>query len=267
VALTAVVHGPEGETELQFFRGDTLLARRTLRLPVALGEVQLELVPRAHVGAPLTLQVRGAQRNRALIVDVFEDERWVFTRTFAGGALDTPRALPGFAFARTGPHRVQVRADLFDSEHAASRFVYVTPTASEPPPSLRANGTPPPADRAAAERRFAFEAALRDEARLPTPTPVSGREAAIARALARRARVRLVSAVALVALVGLLAVVLLRRGLEASREARALLREAGDTAAESAANRRRDTLTVVAVAALVAVVFLATLAFVLARLG
>jgi hypothetical protein len=96
---------------------------------------------------------------------------------------------------------------------------------------------------------------------------VSGREAAIARALARRAQVRMVSAVALVALVGLLAIVLLRRGLEASREARALLREAGDDEAESVTNRRRDTLTVVAVAALVAVVFLAALAFVLARLG
>jgi len=267
VALTAVVHGPEGETELQFFRGDTLLARRTLRLPVALGEVQLEVAPRAHVGGPLTLQVRGAQPNRPLIVDVFADERWVVTRTVAAGALDAARALPGFVFAQPGPHRVQVRADLFDSEHAASRFVYVTPTAAAPLPSLRADGAPPPADRAAAERRFAFDAALLDEARLATPMPISGREAAIARALLRRARVRMVSAVALVALVGLLAVVLLRRGLAASREARALLREAGDDAAESAANRRRDTLAVVALAALVAVVFSATLAFVLARLG
>ncbi len=267
VALTVVVHGPEGETELQFFRGDTLLARRTLRLPVALGEVQLEVAPRAHVGGPLLVQVGGAQPHRPLIVDVFEDERWVSTQTLSAGALDTSRALPGFAFARPGPHRVQVRADLFDSEHAASRFVFVTPSVSASPPSLRADTSPAPADRAAAERRFAFDAALLDEARLATPTPVSGREAAIARALARRAQVRMVSAVALVALVGLLAIVLLRRGLEASREARALLREAGDDEAESVTNRRRDTLTVVAVAALVAVVFLAALAFVLARLG
>ncbi len=266
VALTAVVHGPEGEAELLFSRAGALLARRALRLPVALGEVQIETAARARVGRPLTLRVLGAQPGRPLIVDVFAADRWVYSRAFAPGTLDAEVALPGFVFADAGAHRVQVRADLFDSEHAASRFVFASRTASEPPPAQRADPAPS-TDRASAERRFTFDAALLDEARLATPVPVSGREAAITRALARRARVRAISAVALVALAALLVLVLLGRGLDASREARALLREAGDAEAESAAHRRRDTLAVVAIVGAVTLAFLATLAFVLARLG
>jgi hypothetical protein len=266
--LTALVHGPEAESELVFSRAGVELARRALRLPVALGEAQLEVASFALVGTAPRVRVLGAPRGRPIIVDVFAEGRWVYTRAFAAGALDAPRALPGFRFDRAVPHRVQARTDLFDSSAAASRYVYVNRTRDEEPPlDPLVSPSAERRERSVALREAAFYFASLDAERLATPVPVSGRDAAIARALAGRERVRVFAAVALLLLSGLLVLFLLERGLRASREARALLLEAGDANAESATNRRRDTLAVLAIVGAVVLAFVATLAFVLARLA
>ncbi len=268
VSLSARVHGPEGETALILRRAGTELGRRTLRLPVALGELQLEVSPFGLLGSTPSVHVLGAPRGRPVIIDVFAEGRWVYTHAFAAGALDHPRALPGFRFDRAVPHQVQARTDLFDSSAAASRYVHVARDAYEAPPLEPAMaGYAQDRDRAFALRMARFTFAALDAERLATPTAVSGRDAAIARALATRERVRLLAGIALVLLSGLLVLWLLGRGLRASREARALLLEAGDPEAESASNRRRDTLAVLAIVGAVVLAFLATLAFVLARLA
>ena len=269
VSLSARVHGPEGETELVLRRAGTELGRRTLRLPVALGELQLEVSPFGLLGSTPSVHVLGAPRGRPVIIDVFAEGRWVYTHAFAAGALDHQLTLPGFRYERAVPHQVQARTDLFDSSAAASRYVHVARDAYEPPP-LEPAMTGYAAqyrDRAFVVRMARFSFAALDAGRLATPTAVSGRDAAIARALATRERVRLLAGIALALLSGLLVLWLLDRGLRASREARALLLEAGDPEAESAANRRRDTLAVLAIVGAVVLAFLATLAFVLARLA
>lgn len=268
VSLSARVHGPEGETELILRRAGTELGRRTLRLPVALGELQLEVSPFGLLGSAPSVHVLGAPRGRPVIIDVFAEGRWVYTHAFAAGALDHPRPLPDFRFERAVPHQVQARTDLFDSSAAASRYVHVARDAYEAPPLEPAMvGYAQYRDRAFALRMARFTFAALDAGRFATPTAVSGRDAAIARALATRERVRLLAGIALALLSGLLALWLFGRGLRASREARALLLEAGDPEAESAANRRRDTLAVLAIVGAVVLAFLATLAFVLARLA
>ena len=268
VTLTATVHGPEGETALLVSRDGVELARRSLRLPVAVGELQLDTAPRVLLGGVARVRVLGAARGRPTIVDVFADGRWVYTRAFAASALDTAQVLPGFHFEHSGPYRLQVRTDLFDSQTAASRYVFVARDAQEEPPLdplVSPDGER--RERGIAEREAEFYFASLDGERLATPAPVSGREAAIARAVANRERTRMLSAVALVLLGALLVLMLLIRGLRASREARALLREAGDADAESAQHRGRDTLAVLAIVGAVLLAFLAALAFILARLA
>jgi hypothetical protein len=268
VTLGARVHGPEAETALRFSSGSVELGRRALRLPVALGEVQLETSAFAQLGAPPSVRVLGAPRGRAVIIDAFEDGRWVYTHALPAGALDTPRALLGFRYQREVPYRLQARTDLFDSNAAASRYVHVSRSPSEPP--LRDPRVAPPAEpRALAlERRAsAFYIASLDADRLATPVPVSGRAAAIERAERGRAQVRVLSTVALLILGALLVLMVLARGLRASREARAILREAGDVDAENAAHRRRDTLAVLAIVFAIVLVCIAAVVFVLARLA
>lgn len=268
VSLIATVHGPEGETALILSRGERELARRSLRLPVALGEAQLETSPFALLGSTPSVRVLGAARNRAVIIDVFASGHWVYTHAFRAGALDTPRALPGFRFERQVPYHIQARTDLFDSSAAASRYVHIARDVNEPPPIDPIMSPYAERQERGRERRTAaFYFASLDPERLATPTPVSGRDAAIARALAARDRVRVISVVALVVLSSLLVLMILLRGLRASREARALLLEAGDANADSASHRRRDTVAVLAIVAAILLAFLATLAFVLARLA
>ncbi len=71
----------------------------------------------------------------------------------------------------------------------------------------------------------------------------------------------------LVLLGGLLVLLILGRGMRASREARALLLEAGDAHADDAVHRRRDLLAVLAIVGAIVLACLATLVFVLARLA
>jgi len=268
VPLIAKVHGPEGDTALILSRAGRELARRSLRLPVALGEAQLETSPLALLGSTPSVRVLGAARNRAVIIDVFASGHWVYTHAFRAGALDTPRALPAFRFERQVPYRIQARTDLFDSSAAASRYVHITRDADEPLPIEPIASPHRERQERGLERRLAsYYFASLDAERLATPTPMSGRDAAIARAFALRNRVRVISVVALVVLSSLLVVLILIRGLRASREARALLLEAGDPNADNTAHRRRDTLAVLAIVAAIVLAFLATLAFVLARLA
>lgn len=268
VPFSVTVHGPEAETELVVARAGTELARRGVRLPVVLAEPQLEVSPFGLVGSSPSVRVLGAQRARPVIVDVFAEGRWVYTHAFAVGALDTPRALPGFRFERAVPHRLQARTDIFDSGAAASRYVHVARDADEEPP-IDPSVSPSFERREGglARREAAFYFASLDAERLATPVPVSGREAAIARAVVARERVRMLSAVALVLLGGLLVLLILGRGMRASREARALLLEAGDASADDAVHRRRDLLAVLAIVGAIVLACLATLVFVLARLA
>lgn len=268
VSFTARVHGPEAETELVVRRAGSELGRRGLRLPVALGELQLEVSPFGLVGSSPSVRALGAARGRPIIIDVFSEGRWIYTHAFVSGALDVAHTLPGFRFARAVPHRLQARTDLFDSSAAASRYVHVAQNAyDEPPRDPATSAHSELRDRGLALREARFYFASLDAERLATPIPVSGRDAAIARAQVGRERVRVISIGALLLLAALLAVLLFDRGLRASREARALLLEAGDAAAQSSANRRRDVLTVVAIVGAVLLALLGVLAFVLARLA
>lgn len=188
------------------------------------------------------LRFTGADGRRAIIVDAFHEDRWRRSGTLAPGAgIDAPVEIP-FADLEPGEWRLQARTDPFGVGHAVVQTIRVGE---------------------AVDPSAGFDSALDELWVTPLPVPVRSRPEAEAVVEGRRAKVRWVAAFG-VLLVGVAVVLLLlRRGFASNAQAEALLETAGD---DSATNPRRlqKALTVVAIAAAVALAFIAVaLSFVL----
>ena len=286
VPLSVVTHGPEAELELVARRDGAIVARRTVRLPIALASFALRLpdasAPLFVAPAAPALVLDGVETERGIVVDAFDDGVWARTgslpaRSEAGADAD-PVALP-FAPLRPGLWRIQARTDAFSSDSAAVRMLHVRAPGDPDEAVVRAL-----AERARAEwndtlartvgeldedpsRRAAFLLAMPEMDLVPQPIAMSGAMQAATGLDDRRVALRWIAAMAMLLAGVFVMVLVLRRGFAAGAEARAILVSAGDETADSAANRRRMALSLIAAVLAIALAFVAAAALVLARTG
>ncbi len=253
VALDVIVRGLDAQVTLQARRQGELVAERTLRLPIGLGEVgvwsQRSLVERAEV----ELSYAPPPGRDKLIVDVFADGRWRASRALTSGPDGASERLPEAALA-FGLVRVQARVDRFSADGSGARALYVrTPGESDaaalaqiahqlalgealPNPSSEPTASwakeLPAFALDDAQRTAAFLLAPLEQLRMPVPAPASGRPAQLAKLARTRVSMRFGVAGALVLSALVVALSIARRGLWAADEAEAILVEARAGAGE-----------------------------------
>lgn len=251
VLLPVVVHGPEAHVELVATRGGEEVARRPLRLPVALATPALDIPDRALDGGERPhLRARVLGDRPAILVEAFRAGRWERTGSFAASERATP--LP-FELS-PGLWHLQVHTDPFSAERSAVRLVELGERAI-------AADAPPGPDAL----RFAWSAAAHEEAIYPLPDGVSGRAEDLARLEARQRTLRIAAVIALVLGLLVAAVLFSLRGLEAAQEAQAVMEATGDPELASARHRRRTLLSALALVATTLLAFLGAAAIVVAR--
>jgi hypothetical protein len=240
--VTLVVHGPEADAVLQAVRDGHVVARRTVRLPIAQGApVLLVDSPMPTAPASPSLRLLGPAPGAPVIVDAFREGQWErtgSTRVGDNGSLTFP-----FADLDAGVWRIQVRTDPFAAGSAAARVLVVRSPEEEGEGAVRALAqraealalSDPFARRvlaseilgdASAEDQVAFLAALQELDLVEQPTALSGYVQETVGAEATIDAWRVLAALG-VGLVGLLVgAYLLWRGWRAAREADQLLSEA-----------------------------------------
>ena len=285
VPLSIVTHGPDAELEVVARRAGEIVARRAMRVPVALASFVLRI---GEPGAPGSLAegtaspriaLDGVEADRGVIVDAFRNEIWERTGSIANDdATGSPIPLP---FDPLGPGiwRVQARTDPFSTDSGAVRMIHVRAEGEAEEAALRelaaharrawadSLATAAVAADAPAERRAAFILASPEMDLQPQPIAMSGAMQAATGLDDKRVALRWIAAACVVLGGFLVVVVVMRRGLAAGVEARRIMLSAGDETADSAPNRRRMALTVVAAVLAIALTFLAAGALILARTG
>ncbi|MFK7990627.1 MAG: hypothetical protein AB8I08_31685 [Sandaracinaceae bacterium] len=250
VALPFVAHGPDVSAVVEAMRGGELVARRGIQIPIALGTPGLERIEddpptfRAHV---LT--------DRPIIVDGFSRGHW--ERSWVFEDAGRPFVLDG----ATGWGRIQVRQNPFSSDHAASSFVVGHEEGDSGPfdgDSLQAPPGPTPLRRE-------WVAAVGSAGVIPMPDAVSGRAEDEARISARQGLLRGVALAAIVLGMLVLALVFVRRGVDAAVEAQQIMANTGDPELMSQRHRRRTLLSALAIVATALAAFLGAAAVVIAR--
>ncbi len=290
--LSLLVHGPEAVVVLEARTQHGLVAERSLRLPVALGEASLSVADalvEARHALPLSVLLPPGRTQG--IVDVYVQGRWRATRGFV--ARDdgvSSLSLPADWFV-PGLVRLQAHADRFAGEGAGTRLVYVRAPGATLERSLQqlaalvreqapaASPTDawalqlPAAALADAQRSAAFLLATLEQTRVPLPRAASSRP----RELRRLARAQTALRFGVGAVLALSALVvgmtLMRRGLRADAEATAILdqaeREAGVDPGLDATDGRQEpragTLFVVCLVLVVALAFLAAALLIVAK--
>jgi hypothetical protein len=260
VRFTGIVRGPEAVATLIARRDGTEVARREVRLLIVQSGVSF---PGDSIcGAPCWLGFMGPGEDR-LILDAFRGGVWSRASSFADRNQAVPMELD------EGLWRLQVRSDPYGVESAASYFLWVG-DADAGPRALRAllvseGAEDPftlemPHDAISARDQIAFGGALLETDVVALPRARSGRVQEDIGLGEDRSALRWVSALFVLAIGLLVAGWLMRRGLVASAEARALMSEAGDESASSRKNVVSMTLTVTGI------VFATLLAFVAAAI-
>lgn len=285
VPLSIVTHGPDSELELVARRGGAIVARRTMRVPVALASFALRIggpgAPGALVPAPASPRIAfdGAEADRGVIVDAFRDEIW--ERTGSVAPEDAAAGEVALPFDPLGPGiwRIQARTDPFSTDSGAVRMIRVRAEGEAEEAALRdlaAHASRAWADslaRAAvtadapADLRAAFILASPEMDLQPQPIAMSGAMQAATGLDDKRVALRWIAAACVVLGGFLVMVMVMRRGLAAGAQARRIMLSAGDETADSAPTRRRMTLTVIAAVLAIALTFLAAGALILARTG
>jgi hypothetical protein len=239
------VTGSEGEFLLGVTRQGRMVARRSVRLPIALATPYLALgTPFVREGrAPLI--VAAPPGRTALVIDIAEDGHFLRTLTLPPAELDEAGlGLLDLALADLpdGIYRLQLRADPFPTDHTVGRLVRVgQPSVEEP---LLASDGP---------ITFAFAAADAEASELELPRTVSGLAGDVARIEASRSIVRVVTFAGMLVAGVLLVMAILRRGMAADADAAALMREAGAAYDPEASRHQRRTLALAILALALAV--------------
>jgi hypothetical protein len=273
VELSLRVHGLEANVVLEARRGSELVAQRSLRLPIALGEVALSLerslVDRtSDPGLSLALP---PGREHA-IVDTYSEGQLTASRTLADVAADAPLQNV-LAPLPEGLVRIQARVDRFSSESAGARVLYVRRAGESDRAALEAVLTAarphargeateawvrelPPWAFADLQRFTAYALAPLETLRAPVPSAVSGRPAQVARVDHARNLARFGVAGCLVLAALIVGVSLMQRGLTAAHQASAIMAEAQDLPERPAHADRGERLRVITLALLVMLAFL-----------
>jgi hypothetical protein len=278
VELSFVTHGPEAELWLIAERQAERVARRAVRLPIAMAAVSVQTS--ALVYAPNEtphLRVPGAEEG--CIVDAFSAGHWLRTGSLA--RCDRDHALP-FSTLPAGIHRLQVRRDPFSAESAGVASVVVRAPGETPAQiavalaraAQQLDAQDPvvqaclsDASCADDDATLGYLAALLEAGVIEPPRAVTGYADSLAQLRERQGRLRNLSLLAL----GLGAISLVlsigRRGLRAGARASDLLgRESLDPGFSRRA-RVRSLLLVVASMLSLALVFAVIALYVLARGG
>jgi hypothetical protein len=207
VIFDVTTHGPEAELWLIAERGDERVARRAVRLPIALGA--LSAVPSARVmEQSRALTVHSPAASGGCIVDAFQHGHWRATGSFA--ICDNPSSLP-FELG-PGLWRIQLRRDAFSEQTAGVASVYVR-RGNEPPEQIaaafaRAAQQLAPDDRFVTEclarpenctdaNTIEYLAATADIGLLALPRPVTSYAARLERAREQATRMRWLALLAL----------------------------------------------------------------------
>jgi len=287
------VHGPEAVLNLTARRAGESVARRSVRLPVLLGGAALSLRPPAADGTGLALSLGGEPGS--CIVDAYRDGHWVDTATVeacaegpsAGPSAGSgPAPLSQLSALSAGVWRLQVRRDPFSSARAAVAVLHVPPSGGDDAADTlavlagRARGRErsdalvaqvladparfaKPQDAAVATRGYL--AAKLEQGVIALPEAFTSYAEAQRRFVERRTRAKFVTIVALV-LSGLcLGLLVARRGMAASAQARDIMARAGDPTARDQRRRLVMTLRVLGVMAAILLAFVVIALYVVAR--
>ncbi len=256
------VHGPEARVTLVATRDGESVAHRDVQIPIVQSGVW---VPEGSAICPPPCE-RHLQNTSVepVLVDFFRDGVWSVAATLP----DDGRPFFEIPLA-PGVWRAQLRTDPFGVESAASHVIYVGPEEGAVA-AMKANlvmqgaedafTVAMPLDDVAAEDQVAFAATLLEMDIVPLPQARSGRVQEDLGLGEDRSVARWIAALFVLAIGLFVAGWVMRRGLVASAEARALMAEAGDTAAESRRNVWSMTLFVAGI------VFATILAFAAAAL-
>ncbi len=254
VTVEVIPHGLEAQITLEARRQGRLIAERHVRLPVALGEVGV--FARASLlepQEPLQLAFTLPPGREHAIVDVFAGGRWRASESLPEAAASELKLRPELIPSGTLT-RVQGRVDRFSSEGAGTRVVYRRAEGESARAALasiaRLSGeaaTALPSELAEqdVQRAAAFLLAPLELLRLPLPDAYSARPLQIAKLERKRAFLQFGVASVLVLSAILVGGSLMRQGLSAADEARAILdaaRGEEGAAAEPASTLRSTRL-------------------------
>ncbi|RLB47545.1 MAG: hypothetical protein DRJ42_25175 [Deltaproteobacteria bacterium] len=272
VRVRARITGPEAVATIVASRDGVVVARREVQLPIVLSGVEVGATP-TLCAAPCTPEYESPEAL-PLFVDAYREGVWSRASSIAGreaGAGSLPLSLD------EGLWRVQIRSDPFGSESAATRFIYVGDPgdADEALRVVRARlvsegshdafmHAMPLAD-VAPEDQLAFAAALLEMDVIPLPR---GRSSRLQQELGfgqERTNSRWLGALAVFAVGLFVGGFVLRRGLTASAEARAVMLEAEAPGANSRKRVLSMTLTVLGVVLVTILAFAAAALLMLTR--
>ncbi len=266
--LVLTVHGPDAGVTLEAVRDGAVVARRPLRLPVALATPGLTIEDRVAVpvGAGPTMQVHVVGQPAGFILDAYAAGRWSETASVAASAEPFEGPLRLQRGSSGGLWRVQVRTDRFSSRRAASRFVLRAGSDLEAAiAELDRMAEAPPTPEGPDELRFAWAAAALEVGHYEVPRSVRGYEQDRAVLEARRSKLRVAALLAMLLGLSVLATLLLRRGVGAAREAQRVMEATGDPELATAAHRRRTLLSALAIVATMLLAFVAAGAMIVVR--
>ena len=239
------VSGSEGDLTLALLREGRLVARRSVRLPVALATPYFApRTPFVREGRLPSMLAPPPGRTQ-LLMDVARDGYFVRTVTLPPlsreGSANDPTGLGGLDVDLSdlppGLYRVQVRADVCPTESVTGRLVRIGPASALSPP-FDVEG----------ELAFAFQAADVETTTLALPRLVSGLPEDLARVEAGQSVVRVVAFSAMLIAAVLLVLAVLRRGIASDADAKKVLDEAGVEEDPKAQRQQRMTLVLTVLA-------------------
>jgi hypothetical protein len=277
VQLSVITHGPEAQLWLRANRGGVRVARRSVRLPVALGAARLRL-PSTLGPAPALPQLALLGGEGGCIIDAFRDGAWLRTGSAASCSHERP---PPFAALAAGVYRIQARRDPFGSSTSGVALAYVLASGESKSQALRELARraleSDPGDRFAQQCQqvedgaepdaasFGYLAAVLEAGVIELPRAVSGYAATLERLARTQAKLRWLSIVALALGAVALALSVGRSGLRAAAQADAILLDAGQSGAVRRRARVRTMLSLALSVLSLLLVFLVLGAYVVAR--
>jgi hypothetical protein len=278
VEFAVTTHGPEAELWLTALRAGQPVARRAVRLPVALAALSAQADPEVITDAA-QLRVRGLAADGGCIVDAFQGGRWRATGSFA--ICDHDNALP-FKLG-SGVWRLQLRRDPFSADTAGVADVYVR-DASESDDAVaaalagaavaRGLGDDPLVrrctqlpDRCTAPATLSYMMGVLEAGLWPLPPVVTGYADAVARTRERQAYMRTLALLALALGGASLALSIGRTGVTAGLRASQLLADVAENPRQLRRARLRSFALVAASVGSLVLVFVVLALYVLARGG
>lgn len=277
--IAVTIRAAEAIVTLEARRGGELVAQRAMQLPIAMGGVSLSVEPSGLAPSTPRLTAHHLDGDVAVVVDGYHEGIWLRSRSLAAEEAGQGAPVP-FELA-PGLWRLTAHEEPLSASRAASHLVFVPDAGEEASaavrrlaahPEIARSGDPLAAGIAAGgplpgspDDVATFLLTLPELDEVPLPLWSSGiTQANLGVDAAQGTRSWVIFA--LIVLGGLLvSVIVLRRGLVASEEARRLMAAAGVDDAQSASRKGKMTAYVVAATFFLLFSFAVAAALVLSR--